>query len=312
MKRSSQGTNGAAPSAKSSQLATISERKLKANRENAKKSTGPKTLTGKAYSRRNALKHGFFAKYLFRDYLSGREDPKEFQRLLKGLQEDYEPVGLAEELEVESIAIIHWKLIRVWRYENADIHYTNSYILVQEYKIMNCPQRRTPPEYLPIIALMADADKEYMETGNISAELGEELLAVDPSLFEGFWDKCGELLPVFLRGEPEMKKPRRKIPGGIIGVTPRSPEQRKLLARYWQLKYALQYLELQGKKFCKEMEDLNYDRVAIPSPEALNSILRCEAHLQRSLSRALDRLERLQRRRKGEPVLPPVSVHLTQ
>jgi len=38
-----------------------SERKLAANRENAKKSTGPKTPTGKAFSRRNALKHGLFA-----------------------------------------------------------------------------------------------------------------------------------------------------------------------------------------------------------------------------------------------------------
>lgn len=36
----------------------ISERKLQANRANAKRSTGPKTDAGKAASRRNALKHG--------------------------------------------------------------------------------------------------------------------------------------------------------------------------------------------------------------------------------------------------------------
>jgi hypothetical protein len=36
----------------------ISERKLQANRANAKRSTGPKTAAGKAASRRNALKHG--------------------------------------------------------------------------------------------------------------------------------------------------------------------------------------------------------------------------------------------------------------
>jgi len=36
----------------------ISERKLQANRANAKRSTGPKTEAGKAASRRNALKHG--------------------------------------------------------------------------------------------------------------------------------------------------------------------------------------------------------------------------------------------------------------
>src|SRR5271157_5061075 len=45
----------------------VSEPRLRANRENAKKSTGPQTARGKAYSRRNALKHGLLAKsVLFR------------------------------------------------------------------------------------------------------------------------------------------------------------------------------------------------------------------------------------------------------
>jgi hypothetical protein len=35
-----------------------SERQLRANRENAKKSTGPKTVAGRARSSRNALRHG--------------------------------------------------------------------------------------------------------------------------------------------------------------------------------------------------------------------------------------------------------------
>ena len=36
----------------------ISARKLKANRSNARASTGPRTLTGKACAARNARKHG--------------------------------------------------------------------------------------------------------------------------------------------------------------------------------------------------------------------------------------------------------------
>jgi len=39
----------------------ISERKLQANRANAKKSTGPRTARGKAYSSRNAQKHGLLS-----------------------------------------------------------------------------------------------------------------------------------------------------------------------------------------------------------------------------------------------------------
>ena len=39
----------------------ISERKLQANRANAKRSTGPRTEAGKAVSSRNALKHGILS-----------------------------------------------------------------------------------------------------------------------------------------------------------------------------------------------------------------------------------------------------------
>ena len=40
----------------------ISERKLLANRANAKRSTGPRTEAGKAASRRNAQKHGILSR----------------------------------------------------------------------------------------------------------------------------------------------------------------------------------------------------------------------------------------------------------
>ena len=39
----------------------ISDRKLRANRANARRSTGPRTKAGKAASRRNALKHGILS-----------------------------------------------------------------------------------------------------------------------------------------------------------------------------------------------------------------------------------------------------------
>src|SRR5438067_2896932 len=117
MNDSSIGTDGSAPVAKRNQLATISEHKLKANRENSKKSTGPRTLRGKAYSRRNALKHGLFARQ-FMDFISQLEDPEEWEELLNGLWVQYRPIGKAEELEVERAALCWWRLKRVWRYEN--------------------------------------------------------------------------------------------------------------------------------------------------------------------------------------------------
>lgn len=53
-------------------------------------------------------------------------------------------------------------------------------------------------------------------------------------------------------------------------------------------------------------------RHAIPDERTVDKILRYESMTERSLTRASDRLERLQRRRMGEIVPPPLRVHLTR
>lgn len=50
--------------------------------------------------------------------------------------------------------------------------------------------------------------------------------------------------------------------------------------------------------------------LALPDEAVTDRVLRCEAHLNRILYRAMDQLERLQRRRKGENVPPPLNVNL--
>src|SRR5712691_2927041 len=104
----------------SEKLSRVSTRKAAANRQNALKSIGPKIPRGKAYSRRNALKHGLFAMDLFRGEGANRENSEQYQELLDRLAKDYQPVGAAEHLEVERIAACWWKVQRAWRYENSE------------------------------------------------------------------------------------------------------------------------------------------------------------------------------------------------
>ena len=68
-------------------------------------STGPRTITGKNRSRRNALKLGLFSKQLL---LEG-ESPAEFEKLLRGLREYWLPQGLQEEIHVERLASLYWR-----------------------------------------------------------------------------------------------------------------------------------------------------------------------------------------------------------
>ena len=61
--------------------------KIKSNRRNAMRSTGPKTKMGKAISSKNALRHGL----LSRAALLPDEDPEAFADLQRGIEADLDP-----------------------------------------------------------------------------------------------------------------------------------------------------------------------------------------------------------------------------
>ena len=88
---------------------------IKANRENAKKSTGPRTEEGKARVSLNALKHGLLA----RDAVLPSEDPAEFDRQLRDLEHDLRPENSLEFELVRQIADAQWRMRRLVRIETA-------------------------------------------------------------------------------------------------------------------------------------------------------------------------------------------------
>ena len=98
-----------------------SSRKIEANRRNASKSTGPRTEIGKRTVAKNALKHGFFSKWLLIPHPDRKEDPTEYQNFYAALREHYEPLDFLEELWVEKIAVWSWRLRRLLRCESGHI-----------------------------------------------------------------------------------------------------------------------------------------------------------------------------------------------
>ena len=88
---------------------------IRANRENAKKSTGPRTEEGKARVSLNALKHGLLA----RDAVLPSEDPAEFDRQLRDLEHDLRPENSLEFELVRQIADAQWRMRRLVRIETA-------------------------------------------------------------------------------------------------------------------------------------------------------------------------------------------------
>jgi hypothetical protein len=87
----------------------ISEKRLAANRENAKRSSGPRTPEGKARSSRNAVKHGFRASSFAVVRL---EDLDEVEKLKADAVACYRPVNSQELVAVERIAMAQQQIFR--------------------------------------------------------------------------------------------------------------------------------------------------------------------------------------------------------
>jgi hypothetical protein len=280
----------------------ISERKLNANRENSKKSTGPRTIRGKAYSRCNAVKHGFFARDLFPLLQLDTESQQEFQAFWERLREEYQPVGHKEEWEVERITICKWKLGRAWRYENAEINRAildAHYKKLQDYTKYLESRQKSQLEYESQIsadfeAALSDADKEVDAGNGIPADFKARLAAAEfPNR-----SLCEFMAKVQVGKHPELLEAYPKQdPDSVLAY---------LTARFVKM-----FPTLPDLVPFQESLKVVLDQQAIPNRESVDKLVRYEAATERSLARALDRLETLQRRRMAKAMPPRLDASVS-
>ena len=84
-----------------------------ANSTNAKKSTGPKTETGKGISRLNAVKHGFYSLQT----TAVHEDPEHYGKLRESLVREFTPLGPTEHSIITDIVALRRDLDRLLNFE---------------------------------------------------------------------------------------------------------------------------------------------------------------------------------------------------
>ncbi len=127
------------------------EKQLAANRANALKSTGPRSLAGKARSSLNAVKHGLSAHTV----IAG-EDPEEYIRHRGEEQRRFRPAGRFEVELVHQIADLQWRMRRIPAYERAVLQF-EAYLQAVEHDGINDDYE--PGRNVPIDALAGtDAD----------------------------------------------------------------------------------------------------------------------------------------------------------
>ena len=98
---------------KNNKLKTTNTQRV-ANRRNAKKSTGPKTQSGKIAASKNALKHGLLSKYV----VIHDENQADFDQFRERMIEQFTPEGELEYLMTDRVVSGFWRLQRVARIES--------------------------------------------------------------------------------------------------------------------------------------------------------------------------------------------------
>jgi hypothetical protein len=250
------------------------------------------------YSRRNAIKHGLFAKHSMAFHLLG-ENSQEYETLLNDLVEQYQPIGRAEELEVERITLCWWKLKRVFRFEESANHIGVRDVGRKELARQEQYCRELDKEEEGIIRELEAAKDQIENTGEVPQDLKQKVCGIRPK-FEALWSAFERTAQEQLTNPPLSEK--------VQGL---SPEDLSWCSALLTIASAIGFIQGLGRARSTGVMEVALAQHAIPDRDALDRILRYETAIERNLGRALNRLERLQRRRKGEPIPPPVSVRLT-
>lgn len=164
-----------------------SERKIQANRANAKRSTGPRTPEGKAVVARNAVTHGLStARILLDEDLDGYFDHCE--EISKALA----PIGALEIALAERAARLLWRLGRAERLE---------------YEVLEFGSERVGEGYRPLLLHSGPLNLRANALDLLNIVQRHET-AIDRALGRAL-DRLGKLQSA-RRGEPD--------PAGVIDV----------------------------------------------------------------------------------------------
>ena len=281
-----------------------SPKQVAANRRNAMRSTGPRTSEGKQGSRLNALKYGLRAKEVI---IPGQENPKEFEAILRELYEDWKPDGHTERHMVEQIALAEWRLRRVRRAELSEIRkrIMDGTPLDLE-RIANRIPFSAKRAIERLKCAVEEAIGELESTGTVSQETCDRLdrrigdKAANPARMLRLL-RLDEVVNPVPKPVEDNRPPKGMKPENRAAA-------REHLENCWKTVERLRRKNHQREKLAGEIE---IERLSILNGPESERFQRYETAIKRDMYRAIDQLERLQRRRRGEPTLPAVNVNLS-
>ena len=294
------------------------DRQIAANRQNALKSTGPRTPHGKAIASRNNTRHGLRSTT---PVIPRLESPAAWQQHRALTIEGLAPANPLEEALAERVALILWRLGRVTAYERDTTararQQANEDLAIQRAARLRIPDGEA-------IAHLTQARTRFNQARHwLRALASLSRLPEDASLADR---DASAILGAVNEQLPDLEIETIVSPGIV-------PED----GQDWTVGRLLSYIQVVADAAGRDAEPLLaqtvqathrrlnedravYDRLArqlqavrrqriLPKPIPLDHLIRYERHLNRQLTQAIAQLERVQRvRRAATP--PPSRVSL--
>ena len=278
--------------------------------------TGPRTPVGKRRSKYNATKHAIFSRVVL---LPG-ESHAEFDLLLGGLREHYQPEGAFEDFLVDKLTTLLWRYRRLLVAENAEIQKGIA------FSSFNSKHQSTRPVHIivkteggvvvgDLIKNVADPEIRQICLGLLNdLKMGITKGGPDPKRDSAILTKLygqhkarGEqptlnekyrtLLSKANGSEGELGESQSRSPEECQGIFLQDLE--KEIGRLERAK------SIEGEKM--RLEELcQY----VPDPSLPDRLLRYDASLERNIDRTMKQLERLQQMRLGNPMPPQLNINV--
>ena len=280
----------------------ISDRKLAANRENAKRSTGPRTAVGKAISSLNAMTHGIFAKHAVATAPFLMENPVDYVALLESIRTQFGPCGILEDSLVQEIANIIWNSGRHARVQAANI-------TARAYEAMSASDRETEErDWVQMHLHKPPTLSSY--TGRVTAEMQRAQIDLVQHLEEDDprYEEIEEFLAFVWKarlagsddGTRDDNQPAsdERIAEARAHLASLADEDREALEKAFESAMVTAFRAMREERKYDAAKEIMLERALIPTDRELDRLMKYDSHLSRSLERKIELLLKLQAERK--------------
>jgi hypothetical protein len=294
-------------------------RKIAANRQNALRSTGPRTLAGKAIVSQNRARSSLFSAG---SILPGLESRARWQEHLQTTVAALAPVGQVELALAERVALLFWRLSRITTFEQDVTHGARSRSYDEVLAVRQPLLKIAGVDNInDVLKRLAQARATLHALQRFATQPPESLLAGRHA--ESVLSAIARLIPDFdldhfsapeivPDGIPWADIPvwtvhrLRRLVTAIASATSHDPE-RLLSAAIDAARLSVNRERAAQRSFDRQVRDLRAERL-LPDPAPLDRLVRYERHLTEQLDRTLKQLHTLQRARHADPAPLPIPL----